>query len=63
MFKVMITVTYHLTGNTQRFVPPNVYKTRKGAEKAAAGHEYICSPDGVTKIVTHSAEVMEVHHA
>ena len=60
MFKIIVTVKNHRTGQTTVETCSRRYKTFRGAEKAAQGMRWVCRPDGVTATEEVSAEVVEV---
>lgn len=64
MYKLTITVTDYLAGKVEIYFPRKRYKTRAGAERAAAARRYTVIPDGLsTAVFTCDVEVVEVPHA
>lgn len=63
MFNVIVTVTYHFSGTIRRFAIPERFNNCELAEKAAQQLTHTSYlDDGVSRIVTHAAEVVEVRH-
>lgn len=62
MFKIIVTRTDYITDCRTHKTDPRRFKTRKNAEKAAQRIGYICSPDGKTKTMELSADVVEVSY-